>query len=272
MPGYERGSAGIQPKDANRFISSRNAQQGIVVAQEDFNDSQTNYHNDGIGYGYRDSDVVFGNKNTLRLELGGDGTTITGTSNSPGTAPGPTTQVVCKRRISNFNPGFSGRWQYEYWYRMTSGGIGGNMFITTSIYDRDGTNIYLFRFWFDQVGIPTTKGLKVLNSGGTYDNIDPNANFDIAHTYEPLVSSFDKGGIWHYVRIVVDFPSQFAIEMQLDNKTYQLQSAGFGSARVEANTNAKALHFSHELGYNSNSAVRRYYNIAEPVIINLAGN
>src|SRR6266542_1047736 len=252
---------GSKVKDANKLITARSTTLARVLCQDDFRDSQTSYHNNASGYGYRDTDVLFGPNASFRVELGGDGTTYTGIGGTPGTAPS-TNGVIAKRRITNNIPsGLSGKFLYEYWFRFTSNNMGGNSFTTTSIYDRDGTSMYLFRVWFDNVNT----AVKVLNNA-TWDQIDTVTSFGNGHPWEPEVGAYDKAGIWFYVGLQVDFGAGKYISLQLNDKVYDISAKVYN---VSASSAPRALHFSHELAYGTNSAVRRYYNIADPVVSEL---
>ena len=255
---------GSKVKDAQKLITARSTTLARVLCQDDFRDSQTSYHNDSLGYAYRDSDVLFGPNATLRLELGGDGTTVTGIGANPG-QPGPSNSgVICKRRITNNLPsGLTGKFMYEFWLRFTSGNMGGNNLPTASIYDRDGTNLYRFGFWFDCVG----GTLQVLN-GTSWVVLDSTlgAPYGTQHAWEPEVGVYDKAGIWFYYALQVNFGTGKYISVQMNDKVYDASAYSYN---VSANTGPRALHLSHEFAFQSSSNVRRYYNVADPVFSEL---
>ena len=132
--------------------------------------------------------------------------------------------------------------------------MGGNNFVTSSIYSRDGTNSDFYRFWADEIG----DALKV-NNNGTWDSLEA---FDVYsdHNFEPDTGNFDQAGNWQYVRFAVNMVDKKYIELQYNDKIYDLSSKI--PATVAQAGLAKALHFSFEFAYSTDSAVRRYYNIA----------
>ena len=238
-----------------RRLSTRSTTLGNIAFAEDFRAPTMGMYNDGAGSAHRDCEVMFGSYPTVRLD---PQLNILGATN-PGTAGPLQSGVVFKSRIKD---NFSGTWSLEFWLRFTSGNIlaNGNSISSCSIYNRDGTNFYGGRFWFDTSSAGGSVALKYLNSAGVwtlFDTWPQNAQF---HGYAPDVGLLDKVGEWHYVKAVVDLKNKLYSSFQFNDRLTTFATAT--GLLQTADVGPQDLHFSTE--YGSNSAVRRWINIAFP--------
>lgn len=237
-----------------------------VIFVEDFNFAQPTFYNDGAGTGYRDPSIPFNGKPSFRLDPG---------TNTIGiTSPGRTANqsgVISKRRIDNLvgtATKTSSVFGQEQWIRWTSNnnGPGSNVMTSMSIYNRDGTNVWIGRLWVDTTTDPLT--LKILQSGGTYLQIGTYNTSVAAGTYQLETGIQDVAGIWAYCKLVVDMYNKVYVSAQFNENFYDLSSAGtFGNQPIDnsADTGTRALHFSTEYAQQSALTTSRFINIGQVV-------
>jgi len=178
---------------------------------------------------------------------------------NPGVAGPNVNGVVFKSRIKD---NFSGSWSLEFWIRFTSSNIiaNGNSVTSCSIYNRDGTSFFGGRFWLDTSSAGGSIALKYLSSTGVWTLFDTWPQNTQFHGYMPDVGIFDKVGEWHYVKAVVDLKNKLYTSFQFNDRLTTFASGT--SVLQSTDTGPNDLHFSIE--YGSNSAVRRWINVAFP--------
>lgn len=222
-------------------------------------------YNDGAGIAFRDTDIMFNGKHTLRLcpqQNTTAQTTPTATANNQG--------VVCKFRRQNL-VGTSGSttsvFGWEVWIRPTSNNnFTSNALISASIYDRDGVNVWPARVWIDLSVTPAS--LKVLTSTGTYTQV---GTYNIADggTFQPENGLFDRAGQWMYVKLVADMYNKVYRSLQFNETFFDLTNTAILSSNAlfpTADTGARSMmHFSVEYAQTASGATERFINIAQPV-------
>ena len=217
---------------------------------EDHSNNYEGMFNDGSGSASLDYDTMFDNRPTIRLDP--QGNTSSGTT--PGISP-LTTGVVFKRRI---NDNFSGAFGAETWVRWTSSNNNTNVFTTVSLYNRDGTNAWVSRFWIDTTAGTDSANIFYLNSAGTYTQLGSTIATQsfTQHQWDPVNGSWDRAGTWHYVKLVTNFSTKQYVSIQFDDVVFPLGGQGVFQL---ASTGAKTMHFSAE--FAQKTATRRFINI-----------
>ncbi len=221
-------------------------------------------YNDGSGVAFRDTDIMFNGRHTLRLCP----IQATTASVNPGTSAN-TQGVVCKFRRNNLvgTTGIpSSVFGWEQWMRWTSNGnFTSNIITSSSIYNRDGVNLWTGRLWIDLRVTPIT--LNILTSSGTYTQIGT-YNMADGGTYQPENGLFDRAGQWNYVKLVVDMYNKVYKSAQFNEIFFDLNNTAVLSnnaifSQVDAGT--RVLHFSTEYAQRNNPTTEQFMNIAQPV-------
>ena len=223
-------------------------------------------YNDGSGVAFRDTDIMFNGKHTLRLSP-----LQTTTANTTPGATANTQGVVCKFRRQNIVGTGGGVptsvFGWEFWLRPTSNNnFTSTAIISASIYNRDGTNVWPARVWINLSTVPAT--LQVLNSTGTYTQV---GTYNIADggTYQPENGLFDRAGQWAYVKLVADMYNKAYRSLQFNETFFDLTNTSVLSNNglfptADSNTRTM-LHFSVEYAQTSSLSTERFINIAQPV-------
>ncbi len=239
----------IQQRPYHRDINTS----GTILFVEEFRElGPVGVENDGVGVSYRDSSIIFQGHPTLCL----DPLSSITTAADPGTVP-DSNGVIAKRRFANL---VAGKFGLEAWLFFSSNGLTVNNNKSISLYNRDGTNITIGRIWFD-TPTSTSVDLRRLQSDGTYTLMQNYAGSWDAHQWDPSIDSYSNAGVWNYCKLVVDFDAKKYVSFQWNELFIDLSTFAL---RVEANTAAKALHFSFEMG-NKSTGARRYMHVGHVV-------
>lgn len=238
----------------------RRANSGQILFVENFKNCATGMYNDGVGSASRDNEITFAGLPTVRLDPQGNTTSNTDPGNSPDNSG-----VVFKRRINHFVGlnGAGGIYGVEHWMRFTSDNNTANIFYSTSLYNRDGTNFYMSRFWIDPTVNPVS--LKILTSAGTWKQIGTYGNptpYVAQHLYNPLTltpARYDRAGLWNYAKLVTDLTNLKYVYVQFNELVFPLSDAMFQAA----SSGAATMHFSVE--YAQKTSTRRFVNVANVV-------
>lgn len=242
------------------------ADTGRILYVEDFAAVQPGLWNDGKGSASRDCDVMFNGRPTLRLDNQGQ---INAGATNPGRTAA-TNGVVTKRRIHD---GFRHRFGIEFWFRMTSTNLtAGTAFFSASIYNRDGTNAYHSRVYFNPNGNNQPMLAQVLDGAATaaasgtpvYTTVATSTlqNGAGSHTYVPTTGALDRAGGWHWAKLVADFQTKKYVSLQFDGETV-VDLSGY-DMDVTATTGFAGMHHSFE--FSATTSTRpRYVNIADLV-------
>ena len=221
-------------------------------------------YNDGAGVAFRDTDIMFNGKHSLRLSPG----TATTTRTDPGTTAN-TQGVVCKFRRNNLigSAGIpSNVFGWEQWIRWTSNNnFSANAITSASIYNRDGTNLFIGRVWINLSASPIT--LSVLNSSGVWVQIGT-YNMADGGTYQPENGLFDRAGQWSYLKLVVDMFNKVYKSLQFNELFFDLTNTAVLSNNTvfsTADSGTRVLHFSTEYAQQNSLTTERFINIAQPV-------
>jgi len=237
---------------------------GRVLFQEDFVHPVLGMWNDGIGCAYRDTNVTFAGRPTMRLDPQG----TTATAGSGPATMGPSNYVICKRRIIDQ---FSGVFAVSLWLRFTSSSSAINSYTTISVYNRDSANAYYGRLWLDtsgdnsagtyNAGAPKTLLAKTLGTDGTTWTTRGtilNQGTD-EHSYKPSGNFVDKTGLWWFVKLAVNLNTKKYVYAQVADQFVDLTGLDIFTS---AATSQSVMHFSVEYGATSGSPARRYINVA----------
>lgn len=196
-----------------------------------------------------------------------DGATAPPGSNGTGT-PGRTAAtggVVAKRRIHD---GFRSRLGLEMWFRLTSGNLTSNTYLSMSIYNRDGTNSHHSRVWLDPNGNNQPLKAHILDGAASatagkavYRTVSTSVlqNGGGTHTYDLLSGRMDRVGGWHWVKMVVDMATGKYVSLRLDGEN-EVDLSGY-DLDVQASAGFAGQHFSVELSASTTTRPR-YVNIA----------
>jgi hypothetical protein len=235
-----------------------------IFGAVDFSGIMPDMYNDGAGVAFRDTDIMFNGKHTLRLCP----VQTTTTNVNPGRSAN-TQGIVCKFRRNNLvgTTGVpSNVFGWEQWMRWTSNGnFTSNIITSSSIYNRDGTNLWTGRLWIDLRVTPIV--LYVLQSGGTWAQIGT-YNMADGGTYQPENGLFDRAGQWSYVKLVIDEYNKTYRSVQFNEAFFDLtNSAVLSNNTIDslADTGTRVLHFSTEYAQRNNPATEQFMNIAQPV-------
>ena len=246
-------------------LSRSSLPSGRIIFKSDFTNPVSSMFNDGIGQVWRDTDVTFNNKATLRLDPVGNSNGVATTPNAK--EPDIGNSVVCKGRIYNPVPGsgsippsYAGVFSWEGWVRFTSLNNDSNCFTIAYIYHRDGTNGYYSKIWFDTTTTANTILLKYADSSYNWKQIASIPVTLTTHTFDPAnaASGQDRAGQWVYFRLVTDFTNLKYISAQMANVFVDLSDAPIP---IGASTNARSMHFG--VDYTARNSTRRFINIAE---------
>ena len=242
---------------------------GQVIYVEDFRGVQPGLWNDALGLAWRDCDIMWNGKPTLRLDTGG-------VANAGATNPGRTVStsgVVMKRRIHD---GFRHAFGVEFWFRMTSLNLTTNTFVSMSIYNRDGTNATHGRIWLDPNGnnVPmvgrildgtATNALSGTNPASTavYTAVTTSVNQNGAgtHTYDVPTGRLDRAGGWHWCKLVVDFRTGKYVSIQLDGES----AVDLSAYTLDVTTSAGMAGMHHSFEISATTSTRRFINIANVI-------
>jgi hypothetical protein len=249
---------------------SRRPSSGRVMFIEDFRPPNPGVWNDGVGSASRDTDIMFSGMPSLRLDPQGQASG--GITNPARTAI--TSGVVVKRRIHD---SFSGLFGLEFWFRMTSKNLTSSAFFSASIYNRDGTNAYHSRVWFDPNGNNQPMVARILDGAATaavsgttgtgaatYTAVVTSTlqNGAGSHTYDPTTGSLDKAGGWHWAKLVTDMNAKKYVSLAFDSQPPVDLSAY--TMDMTATTAFAGMHFSFEFAA-STSTRPRYVNVAQMI-------
>lgn len=237
---------------------------GSVLYVEDFSAVQPGLWNDGLGSASRDCDIMFNGRPTLRLDPQGQ-------VNSGATNPGrtaATSGVVVKRRIHD---GFRHLYGIEFWFRMTSLNLTTNTFFSASVYNRDGTNAYHSRVWFNPNGNNQPMLAQILDGAASatagsavYATVATSVQQNGAgsHTFEPKSGRLDRAGGWHWAKLVANFATKKYVSLQFDGES--LVDLSSYSMDVTASTGFAGMHHSFEFSA-STSTRPRFVNVANMI-------
>jgi hypothetical protein len=235
-----------------------------ILGSVDMSGIMPDMYNDGAGTAFRDTDIMFNGKHTYRIS---PQQTTTARTNPGRTAD--TLGCVCKFRRNNLvgtNGIPSSVFGWEQWIRLTSNNnFSSNVNISASIYNRDGTNLWIGRFWLNTAVTPVT--LNILANGGTYTQV---GTYNIADggTYQPENGLFDRAGAWNYVKLVVDMYNKVYKSLQFNENFYDLTNTAVLSNNAldtTADAGTRTLHFSTEFAQQTSPSTERFINIAQPV-------
>ncbi len=237
---------------------------GVIAAPDLSPASGSDLYNDGAGVGFRDTDIMFNGRPSFRMCP--QQTTI-GLS-SPGRTANTSGCVTKIRRVNLVGTAGipSNVFGWEQWIRWTSNNNNAAVFTTASVYDRDGTNVFIGRLWVDTTLDPMI--LKILQNGGNYLQIG-SYNTSVAQgTYQPETGIADRAGSWNYVKLVVDMYNKVYVSVQFNEVFVDLSAAGpFGLQTLDStpDTGSRVLHFSTEFSQTNSLSTERFINMAQPV-------
>jgi hypothetical protein len=239
---------------------------GRALYVEDFAAVQPGMWNDGVGSASRDCNIMFNGRPTLKLDP--QGQVASGATNPGRTAA--TSGVVVKRRIHD---GFRHKFGIEFWFRMSSTNLtAGTAFFSASIYNRDGTNAWHSRVYFNPNGNNQPMLAQILDGAATaaasgtpvYTTVATSVlqNGAGSHTYNPAGGGLDRAGGWHWCKLVADFTTKKYVSLQFDGETVVDLSAY--SMDQTATTGFAGMHHSFEFSA-STSTRPRYVHLANLV-------
>ena len=233
---------------------------GRVIFVENFKSSSMSMHNDGAGLAYRDTVVMFNGYPTAKLDTNGASIGSPG-NNTPGTTPN-TGGVVFKHRVGNLAN--TKKIGFEHWWYPSSANQAQAVY-STSIYIRDGVNIYIGRLFLDTQSGSAPLVIRFLNSSGTYTPVTPNPLTNPAfHTYDPGgAASNDRAGQWNYVKFIIDLTVKQYVSAFYNDQDFTTQIAGQATYQT-ADTGPPVLHTSLE--YAAETATRRFVRVAHIVV------
>lgn len=237
--------------------AANRSDRGRVLFVEDGRAPVLGMWNDGAGIAYRDCEIMFAGLPSVRLDPQG---TISSNATVPGTID--TNGVVFKRRIQD---NYSGRFAVEMWVRFThASSTGAGNYFCVSHYNRDGTNSWHGRLWFDWTG-DQTMALRYVVTGNTWPTLatitgQGGAAGGSQHNYSLSGNLIDKTGQWNYVKLCCDFVTKKYVYAQWNNVLYDMAGLDMHTA---ASTSQAVMHFSTE--YASTSGTTRFVNIAQVV-------
>lgn len=275
--------------DPSGYVDARSAADprttARVLFREDFRAHPLGMWNDGVGDAYRDCDIMFNGRPSVRLDTQGQ---VNGGATNPGRTAA-TSGVVFKRRIHD---SFSGLFAIECWFRFTSTNNNGTTtpFFSLSVYNRTGTDTaadgsvdtslaWHSRLWLFQNGnnldltglvldgaaTNTANGGGTTGRGGTvavYTKVTTSylQNGAGSHNWDPSASSgrLDRAGGWHYAYLASNMATKKYVACRIDSQPF-IDLSGY-DLDCTTSSGFAGMHFSAE--YSANTSTRRFMNIA----------
>ncbi len=239
------------------FIGRRatnRSDRGRILFVEDFRHPVLGPWNDGAGAAYRDNEITFGGLPTVRLDPQGSAST---NLTVPGTMD--TNGVIFKRRIQD---SFSGTFAVELWLRFTHAASQGTQnYVCVSHYNRNGTNAWHGRLWFDTSGGDTSTAVRYVQTGGTWPTLATVTDQGNAqHTYSISGNLRDKTGQWNYVKLACNFVTKKYVYAQFNDRFFDMAGIDLHTA---ASTSQAVMHFSVE--YAAVGTSTRFVNVAQMI-------